>query len=133
MVATLAGMTDGASGETLASMAGMLLPDAAQTRRALLRLRREHDFARGKLAAILAVSPHTVRRWEDGKRRPSASARRLVQLVERLYFRPGDFPAVPIGRVLSLLTTDMADAVRRLEERHKGVSPPNQASLAGHF
>ena len=115
-VLTTAGLTDMMSGEGLALFAKMSLPDVGQTRRALLRLRREHHFSRGKLAALLAVSPHTLRRWEEGTRKPCASARRVVQLVERLYFRPGDFPQEPLDSVLHALQADMADKSAALQQ-----------------
>lgn len=111
---TIAGITDGMPGDVLAFMAKMALPDAGQTRQTLLRLRQAHQFSRGKLAAILAVSPATLRRWESGQRRPCAAARRAVQLVERFYFRPGDFPTVPLESVLSALQADMADKIAQV-------------------
>ncbi|MEY4199207.1 MAG: hypothetical protein RLZZ265_947 [Verrucomicrobiota bacterium] len=114
LVLTVAGVTDVMPGDGLALIAGAVLPDAGQTRQTLLRLRREHRFSRGKLAALLAVSPHTLRRWEEGKRRPCATARRVVQLVERFYFRPGDFPTEPLQSVLSALQPDVRDKVENL-------------------
>ncbi len=80
-----------------------------QTQLALRRLRSEPRFSRGKLAALLAVSPQTLRRWEDGTLTPCASSRRVVQLVERFYFGSGDFPQEPLGSVLHPLQADMAD------------------------
>ena len=116
-VLTTAGLTDMMSGEGLALFAKLSLPDVGQTRRALLRLRREHRFSRGKLAALLAVSPQTLRRWEDGTRKPCASARRVVQLVERFYFRPGDFPTEPIDSVLGALGADFRDKTAALQQQ----------------
>ena len=121
-VLTVAGFTDGMPGDVLAFMAKMALPDAGQTRQTLLRLRQDHQFSRGKLAAILAVSPATLRRWEDGQRRPCASARRAVQLVERFYFRPGDFPTEPLQSVLSALQSDMADKIAQLQQRRNAMA-----------
>ena len=115
-VFTTAGLTDAMSGDGLALFAKLCLPDARQTQMALRRLRSEHSFSRGKLAALLAVSPHTLRRWEEGTRKPCASARRVVQLVERLYFRPGDFPQEPLDSVLHALQADMADKSAALQQ-----------------
>jgi len=117
LVLTAAGVTDAMPGDGLALIASAVLPDAGQTRQTLLRLRREHRFSRGKLAALLAVSPHTLRRWEEGKRRPCATARRVVQLVERFYFRPGDFPTEPLQSVLSALQPDVADKTEALQNQ----------------
>lgn len=124
---TATGLTDMMPGGQLADIAKLALPDAGQTRRTLLRLRSEHSFSRGQIAALLAVSPHTLRRWETGERRPCRSARRVVQLVERHYFRPGDFPQEPLQNVLSALQADMADKIVEMQPRRAAraaVSPP---------
>ena len=128
LVLTAAGVTDAMPGDGLALIAMAALPDAGQTRQTLLRLRREHRFSRGKLAALLAVSPHTLRRWEEGKRRPCATARRVVQLVERLYFRPGDFPTEPLQSVLSALQPDVRDSLARMRERKAKASQGERTS-----
>jgi transcriptional regulator with XRE-family HTH domain len=128
LMLTAAGVTDGMPGDGLALIASAALPDAGQTRQTLLRLRREHRFSRGKLAALLAVSPHTLRRWEEGKRRPCATARRVVQLVERLYFRPGDFPTEPLQSVLSALQPDVRDSLARMRERKAKASRVGRTS-----
>ncbi len=54
-----------------------------QAREALLAMRREHDLARGHLAAILSVTTATLSRWEDGKRNPSRAARKLIWFVHQ--------------------------------------------------
>lgn len=115
-------------GSICAFVAKTTLPDAAQTRRTLLRLRREHCLSRGKLAALLGVDVSTLRRWEDGKRRPCAPARRTVQLVERAFFRPGDFPTEPLLSVLAALRPDMADCAARLGEAAARVSQGGRTS-----
>jgi transcriptional regulator with XRE-family HTH domain len=103
-------------GSLCALVAKTALPDAAQTRRTLLRLRGEHGLSRGKLAALLGVDVSVLRRWEDGSRRPCAPARRTVQLVDRAFFRPGDFPTEPLLSVLAALRPDMAECAARLGE-----------------
>ena len=103
-------------GSLCAFVAKMALPDAAQTRQTLLRLRREHRLSRAKLAALLGVDVSTLRRWEDGKRRPCAPARRTVQLVERAFFRPGDFPKEPLLSVLAALRPDMDDKMAEMQK-----------------
>lgn len=114
-------------GSLCALVAKTALPDAAQTRRTLLRLRGEHGLSRGKLAALLGVDVSVLRRWEEGSRRPCAPARRVVQLVERAFFRPGDFPTEPLLSVLTALQPDMRDSFARIQQRRDArtaVSPP---------
>ena len=106
-------------GHGLALIAKIALPNAEQTRQKLLRLRRERGFSRGQMAALLGVSVSTLRRWEEGTRGPCAAARRLVQLVERLYFRPGDFPPEPLQNVFAALQADMADKLASLRQRRE--------------
>ena len=129
LVLTAAGVTDAMPGDGLALIAMAALPDAGQTRQTLLRLRREHRFSRGKLAALLAVSPHTLRRWEEGKRRPCATARRVVQLVARFYFRPGDFPTEPLQNVFSALQADIEDKIVEMQQRHKTRAAVSQPAI----
>lgn len=111
-------------GSLCAFVAKTALPDAAQTRQTLLRLRRGHGLSRGKLAALLGVDVSTLRRWEDGKRRPCAPARRTVQLVERAFFRPGDFPTEPLLSVLAALRPDMAECATRISQGRCASVPP---------
>lgn len=109
-------------GSLCAFVARTTLPDAAQTRRTLLRLRGEHGLSRGKLAALLGVDVSVLRRWEDGSRRPCAPARRTVQLVERAFFRPGDFPTEPLLSVLAALQPDTRDSIARIQQRQAAVT-----------
>lgn len=40
-----------------------------------------------------------------------------LQLVERLYFRPGDFPQEPLDSVLKALQADVVDKTAELQEQ----------------
>lgn len=46
-------------------------------------LRQELDLSRTKFAAALSVSERTVESWEQGKRRPSGSDRKLMGIMRR--------------------------------------------------
>jgi len=46
------------------------------------RFRRRHGMSQGLLAAVLNVSVKTVQSWEQGQRRPSQAALRLLQIME---------------------------------------------------
>jgi DNA-binding transcriptional regulator YiaG len=48
---------------------------------ALLRMRREHNLSRRQLAAMLGVTKHSLRSWEEGKRQPSDCARKFIWLL----------------------------------------------------
>jgi DNA-binding transcriptional regulator YiaG len=65
-----------------------LVPSAEATRQTMIGLRRDMKWSRATLAAVLGVSFHTVRRWEEGKKQPSGAARRLVWLISTLMGDP---------------------------------------------
>lgn len=46
-------------------------------------LRNEIDVTQRVLAEVLSVSPRTVESWESGKSRPSRSASRLLELIQK--------------------------------------------------
>jgi putative transcriptional regulator len=48
----------------------------------ILRLRRDRNLTQAGLAQLLNVSGKTVESWEQGLRRPSGAAARLLQLLE---------------------------------------------------
>ena len=59
-----------------------------------------------------------------------AAARRVVQLVERFYFRPGDFPKEPLESVLAVLQADMRDKTAELQQR-RDAKAAAAASMGG--
>ena len=54
-------------------------------RKILGRLRRDHNLSRTKLAAMLGTTVDTLRRWEDGSRKPSGPSRKLIWLVSTMF------------------------------------------------
>jgi DNA-binding transcriptional regulator YiaG len=112
-------------GESLLAASACLLPSARETRKSILRIRREFKLSRAQLAVCLGVGKHTLRRWESGERSPSHAGRRLIQLVQMLFFAEdiaaSDFGAVMIGRIdLKGLENAkralLPDSIRRLGE-----------------
>ena len=69
-----------------AAISAFLAPTQAQTREALLRIRRRARISRGQLASVLGVGVATLGGWETGVRRPCLAAPKLVQLTEALFF-----------------------------------------------
>jgi len=70
------------SGRILALMTRLFAPNATETRQTILALRRDFQFSRGQLAALLATTEATVKAWERGKRAPSLVARRLIWFMD---------------------------------------------------
>jgi putative transcriptional regulator len=48
----------------------------------VVRLRQRVNMSQGIFARMLNVSPKTVQSWEQGERRPSQAALRLLQVIE---------------------------------------------------
>jgi DNA-binding XRE family transcriptional regulator len=74
------------AGEPLVAAAAYMVPTADETRKSLLRIRRRFKMSRAQLAVSLGIARETLRAWESGQRSPSTAARRLIQLVEGIFF-----------------------------------------------
>ena len=61
----------------------------AQTRRemssgkAITKLRKELNCSQAVFARVLNISPKTIQAWEQGVRRPSDAALRLLEVAEK--------------------------------------------------
>ena len=76
------------SGESLLPFSTLLAPTKEATRTTLIRLRQELGLSRGHMAALLGVRKDHLRRWEKGTRHPSASAQKLVWMLDTLHTQP---------------------------------------------
>ena len=76
------------SGESLLPFSTLLAPSKDQTRHTLIQLRSTLGLSRGQMAAVLGVRKDHLRRWEKGTRHPSASAQKLVWLLNTLHTQP---------------------------------------------
>jgi DNA-binding XRE family transcriptional regulator len=79
-------------GEAWRILERFLAPMSEEVRSILVNLRRELNWSRAMLAAVLGVSRDVVRRWETGQRTPSGAARRLIWLLNQLFFHRGTVP-----------------------------------------
>ena len=52
------------------------------TSKAIKKMRVRFDLTQDLLAQVLGVKPSAVKHWEQGLRKPSASVRRLLQIIE---------------------------------------------------
>src|SRR5215471_1611914 len=74
------------SGETALGLAQIYGPSTEEIRSMLLRIRRRQKWSQAGLAAVMGISKHVLRRWEDGSRQPCGSARKLIWFVHALAF-----------------------------------------------
>lgn len=58
-------------------------PPPAYAPRDVVKLRQELHMSQSILAALLNVSVKTVQSWEQGERKPSQAAARLLQVIEQ--------------------------------------------------
>ena len=47
------------------------------------KLREGYGLSQSKFAALMGISPATLRNWEQGRRKPEGSARVLLRVVAR--------------------------------------------------
>ncbi len=73
-------------GEPLLEASGLFVPTPQESRSSLLRIRRKFRISRAQLAVVLGVPKDSLRRWETRDRTPCMAARRLIQLVETIFF-----------------------------------------------
>jgi DNA-binding transcriptional regulator YiaG len=111
------------AGEPLLGTSALLVPSAKETRQTILRIRRKFGISRAQLCVCLGIGKDTLRRWETGERMPSTSARRLIQLLEALYFSDESsrlgFSPLLIGRL----------DLKNLEKMKKGLLPSTRTFL----
>jgi len=72
-------------GEALLPFSYLLAPTKESTRQTLIQLRCDLGLSRGHMAAVLGVRKDHLRRWEKGTRHPSASAQKLVWVLDTLH------------------------------------------------
>lgn len=63
-------------------------PPLEYTSEEIKRIRGLGPYSQGIFAKILNVSPRTVQAWESGNRIPSHSALRLLEIIDKGFYRP---------------------------------------------
>lgn len=64
-------------------------PPATYAPDEIKRIRNQCNYSQGIFAKVLNVSIKTVQSWESGQRIPSHSALRLLEIVDKGLYRPG--------------------------------------------
>lgn len=62
---------------------GLKVPNLLFTPEKILALRKKMKLSQAVFAAVLNVSPSSIRQWEQGKRTPSGSTQVLLELLEK--------------------------------------------------
>lgn len=63
-------------------------PPIQYTAADIKRIREEGHYSQGIFAKILNVSVKTVQSWESGIRAPSHAALRLLEIIDKGFYRP---------------------------------------------
>jgi putative transcriptional regulator len=69
--------------QTLRDFEAQVLPPAQYTPDAIRHLRERLHVSQGVFAAYLNASVSTVQKWENGEKKPSGAALRLLSVIER--------------------------------------------------
>lgn len=69
---------------TMRTIHNLCLPDIKEYQpEDIVALRKQVKLSQAALATIFNVSLSTVQKWERGKKRPTGSSRKLLDIVER--------------------------------------------------
>lgn len=63
-------------------------PPAEYRAKDIKRIRKQSNYSQGIFAKVLNVSIKTVQSWESGARAPSHAALRLLEIVDKGFYRP---------------------------------------------
>jgi len=63
-------------------------PPAEYKPKEIKKIREKNHYSQGMFALVLNVSIKTVQSWEAGKRVPTHSALRLLEIVDKGIYRP---------------------------------------------
>lgn len=63
-------------------------PPAEYDAKDIKRIREQNNYSQGIFAKVLNVSIKTVQSWESGIRVPSHAALRLLEIIDKGFYRP---------------------------------------------
>jgi len=84
-------------------------------------LRERYGLSQAKFAALMGISPGTLRNWEQGRRRPEGSARVLLRVVER-------HPQAVLDVVTGAPSKQRLERPRRTPRRSRGAVPAGRST-----
>lgn len=69
---------------TMRNIEQLCLPDVHEySPEQIVSIRRKFKLSQAALASIFNISPSTVRKWEQGQKKPAGASRKLLDLMER--------------------------------------------------
>ncbi|MGE0085064.1 MAG: helix-turn-helix domain-containing protein [Desulfococcaceae bacterium] len=69
---------------TMKNIENMCLPDIQEySPEKIAAIRRKFGLSQAALAGIFNISPSTVRKWEQGSKKPAGASKKLLSIIER--------------------------------------------------
>ena len=69
---------------TMRNIENLCLPEIQEyTPEKIASIRKKFKLSQAALASIFNISPSTVRKWEQGNKKPAGASRKLLDIIER--------------------------------------------------
>ena len=69
---------------TMRNIEQLCLPDVQEySPEQIVSIRKKCKLSQAALASVFNIRPSTVRKWEQGEKKPAGTARKLLDLMER--------------------------------------------------
>jgi putative transcriptional regulator len=69
---------------TMRNIEQLCLPDVQEySPEKIVSIRKKFKLSQAALASVFNISPSTVRKWEQGEKKPAGASRKLLDLMER--------------------------------------------------
>lgn len=69
---------------TMKNIEKLCLPEIQEyTPEKIVSIRKKFKLSQAALASIFNISPSTVRKWEQGDKKPAGASRKLLDIMER--------------------------------------------------
>ena len=69
---------------TMRNIENLCLPEIQEySPEKIASIRKEFKLSQAALASIFNISPSTVRKWEQGNKKPAGASKKLLDIIER--------------------------------------------------
>ncbi len=69
---------------TMRNIENLCLPEVQEySPEKIVSIRKQFKLSQAALASIFNISPSTVRKWEQGNKKPAGASRKLLDIIER--------------------------------------------------
>ena len=69
---------------TMKNIQSLCLPEVKEyTPEKIVSIRKKLKLSQAALASVFNISPSTIRKWEQGNKRPTGASRKLLDIAER--------------------------------------------------